>query len=141
MSSPSPDTSRGKRDATKSLHMLEIIVGSLVHCSLIIIRPYKLQHQIRTVHLIAARSIQARLTQWREEIFLFRETAANTGAPEIRRCVLPEMRFALPLCLAMLISNSDGCINKSCRKAGVCSKPPHAQLSSFVTALSYWSMG
>lgn len=51
------------------------------------------------------------------------------------------MCFALPPCLAMLISGSDCWLNKSCHKVGVCSKPPHAQLSRLLTALSSWSVG
>lgn len=120
-------------DATELLHKLEIIVGSLVHSSLGIIRLYKLQHQTRTVHLTAVRSIQPQLTQWKEEISLFRETTGNTGDKE--------MCFALLLCLAMLIYVSDCRLNKNCHKAGVCSRPPHAHLSESVTAPSYRSMG
>lgn len=114
------------------------IVRSHEHCSLTIIRPYKLQHQTRTVQLIAARSIQVWLLQWREEgIFLFRDiTPARTGAPAIRNCVLPFL-----CAFAKLISDSDGGLKKSCHKAGACSKPPHTQLSRLVTILGYWSMG
>lgn len=52
-----------------------------------------------------------------------------------------EMCFALLLCLAILINDSDCCLNKNCHKAGLCSRPPHAHLSELVTALSHWSMG
>lgn len=134
MGSPSVDTRRSKINATKSLHRPEIIVVSLVHCSPIIIKPYRLQHQTRTVHLIAARSIQAQGTQWKEEISLFRQTTANTGA--LRQDVFCP---ALLLCLAMLINCSDCWLNKSCHEAGVCSRP-RAHLSELVTALGYWSM-
>lgn len=129
--SPSADTWRGKINATKSLHRPEIIVVSLVHCSPIIIKPYRLQHQVRSVHLIAARSIQAQGTQWKEEISLFRETTATTGAPRQGDVFCP----ALLLCLAMLINYSDCWLNKSCHKARVCSRP---HLSELVTALGPW---
>lgn len=112
VSSLSVDTYRGKIDVTKSFHNLEIIVRSPEPCSLVIIRPYKPQHQTRIMQLMAARNIQIWLPQWEEEgIFLFQEII--TRAPEIRRCVLPFL-----CAFVKLVSDSDGRLIKSCHKAG-----------------------